>query len=192
MSHRRIDPSGAAASLVGMLHVVLHQPQIPQNTGNIGRLCALSGCPLHLVHPLGFEITDRHLKRSGMDYWYSLDVRHHADWRAFRAVDRGPRRLWLLTTHGETSLWDAVFEPDDGLVFGNEGSGAPPWLHAEIGETRRLRIPHFKSGFRSINLSTAAGIAVYEALRQLAATGAVVPVANAHRDSSNAKTTATP
>jgi tRNA (cytidine/uridine-2'-O-)-methyltransferase len=156
-----------------VLHVVLFQPQIPPNTGNIGRLCAVAKCRLHLVHPLGFRITDRHLKRSGMDYWHSLDVHHHADWAAFRQAAGTPRRLWLLTTRGERTLWETAFEPDDGLVFGNETDGAPAWLHDEIGATARVRIPQFNTELRSLNLSTSAGIAVYEALRQLAVQGSL-------------------
>jgi tRNA (cytidine/uridine-2'-O-)-methyltransferase len=152
-----------------MLHVVLYQPQIPPNTGNVGRLCAITGCRLHLIHPLGFRITDRHLKRSGMDYWYELDVHHHANWPEFRSATSRPRRLWLFTTRGARSLWDVPFSPDDGLVFGNENDGAPDWLHAEIGETARVRIPQFNEKLRSLNLSTSVGIAVYEALRQLQA-----------------------
>lgn len=150
-----------------MIHIVLFQPEIPQNTGNIGRMCALTKSRLHLIHPLGFEITDRHLKRSGMDYWYSLDVHHHADWAAFRASDQGPARLWLFTTKARQSYWDVAYKPGDGLVFGNEGHGAPGWLHAEFGDDRRLMIPHADPTLRSLNLSTAAGIACYEALRQL-------------------------
>ena len=150
-----------------MLHVVLFQPEIPQNTGNIGRMCALTKSRLHLIHPLGFTITDRHLRRAGMDYWYALDVHHHADWAAFRASPHGPRRLWLFTTHAAQSYWDVRFEPEDGLVFGNEGHGAPDWLHDEIGESRRVTIPHRNPDLRSLNLSTAAGIATYEALRQV-------------------------
>jgi tRNA (cytidine/uridine-2'-O-)-methyltransferase len=152
-----------------MLHVVLFRPQIPPNTGNIGRLCAVTGCRLHLVHPLGFKITDRHLKRSGMDYWHELDVHQHQDWPAFRAQPDAPRRLWLFTTHATRSLWDVTFGPDDGLVFGNETEGAPEWLHAELGDAQRVRIPQFVPRLRSLNLSTSAGIAVYEALRQLRA-----------------------
>lgn len=154
-----------------MVHVVLFQPQIPPNTGNVGRLCAVTGCPLHLVHPLGFTITDRHLKRSGMDYWHALDVRHHADWAAFRNSADAPSRLWLFTTRGALSLWDVAFAPGDGLVFGNEGAGAPEWLHTEIGAARRVRIPQFTPGLRSLNLSTSVGVAVYEALRQLRVAG---------------------
>ena len=149
-----------------MLHVVLFQPEIPQNTGNIGRMCALTKSRLHLIHPLGFTITDRHLRRAGMDYWYALDVHHHADWAAFRASPHGPRRLWLFTTHAAQSYWDVRYEPEDGLVFGNEGHGAPDWLHDEMGESRRVTIPHRNPDLRSLNLSTAAGIATYEALRQ--------------------------
>lgn len=149
-----------------MLHVVLFQPEIPQNTGNVGRMCALTRSRLHLIHPLGFEVTDRNLRRAGMDYWFSLDVHHHKDWAAFRASDKSPRRLWLFTTKTERSFWDTGFADGDGLLFGNEGHGAPEWLHGEIGEDFRVTIPHANPDLRSLNLSTAAGVACYEALRQ--------------------------
>jgi tRNA (cytidine/uridine-2'-O-)-methyltransferase len=148
-----------------MIHIVLFQPEIPQNTGNVGRMCALTRSRLHLIHPLGFKITDRHLKRAGMDYWHSLDVHHHRDWAAFRSSPAAPARLWLFTTKSNRSFWDAQFGDGDGLVFGNEGSGAPDWLHAELAESR-VTIPHANPSLRSLNLSTAAGIACYEALRQ--------------------------
>jgi tRNA (cytidine/uridine-2'-O-)-methyltransferase len=144
----------------------LFQPEIPQNTGNVGRMCALTGSRLHLVHPLGFKITDRHLKRAGMDYWHALDVHHHRDWAAFRQDPGGPRRLWLFTTKSPRSFWQVTFVDGDGLVFGNEGSGAPDWLHAEVGPDARITIPHANPNLRSLNLSTAAGIACFEALRQ--------------------------
>jgi tRNA (cytidine/uridine-2'-O-)-methyltransferase len=147
-----------------MIHIVLYQPEIPQNTGNVGRMCALTRSRLHLIHPLGFRITDRNLRRAGMD-WYSLDVHEHADWKAFRASEHAPARLWLFTTRASLSFWDARFEDGDGLVFGNEGNGAPEWLHQEL-EGRRVTIPHANPKLRSLNLSTAAGIAAYEALRQ--------------------------
>jgi tRNA (cytidine/uridine-2'-O-)-methyltransferase len=149
-----------------MIHIVLFQPEIPQNTGNVGRMCALTKCRLHLVHPLGFKITDRNLRRAGMDYWFSLDVHEHADWRAFRSSAAAPQRLWLFTTRSETGFWSVRFEDGDGLVFGNEGSGAPDWLHEEL-SGRRVTIPHANPDLRSLNLSTAAGIAAYEALRQV-------------------------
>lgn len=151
----------------GMIHVVLFQPEIAPNTGNIGRMCALTASRLHLIHPLGFVINDRNLRRAGMDYWKSLDVHEHADWKAFRASEAGPRRLWLFTTHAARSFWDVSFADGDGLVFGNEGSGAPEWLHQEIGDEWRATIPHANPQLRSLNLSTAAGVACYEALRQL-------------------------
>ena len=149
-----------------MIHLVLFQPEIPQNTGNIGRMCAITRSRLHLIHPLGFKITDRNLRRAGMDYWFSLDVHEHADWPAFRASPLRPERLWLFTTRTEKSFWDARFADGDGLVFGNEGAGAPEWLHEELRD-RRLTLPHANAELRSLNLSTAAGIACYEALRQI-------------------------
>lgn len=149
-----------------MIHIVLFQPEIPQNTGNVGRMCAVTRARLHLVHPLGFEVTDKNLKRAGMDYWHSLDVHHHADWQAFRASPHAPKRLWLFTTKAEQTFWDVTYDDDDGLVFGRETSGAPDWLHDELDDTR-VTIPRFNSAMRSLNLSTAVGIAAYEALRQL-------------------------
>lgn len=150
-----------------MLHIVLFQPQIAPNTGNVGRLCAVTRSRLHLIHPLGFAITDRNLRRAGMDYWYSLDVHQHADWASFRASPQAPQRLWLFTTKAENSYWDVRFAEGDGLVFGNEGAGAPDWLHADVGESQRVTIPHANTALRSLNLSTAVGIACYEALRQI-------------------------
>lgn len=149
-----------------MLHLVLYTPQIPQNTGNVGRMCALTCSRLHLIHPLGFVINDRNLRRAGMDYWKSLDVHEHADWAGFWASPHAPRRLWLFTTKAERSFWDVSYAEGDGLVFGNEGEGAPAWLHDELAETR-VTIPHANPALRSLNLSTAAGIACYEALRQM-------------------------
>lgn len=158
--------------VAGVLHIVLFNPEIPQNTGNVGRMCALTRSRLHLIHPLGFEITDRHLRRAGMDYWRSLDVHEHADWAAFRASPFGPKRLWLFTTKTEQSFWDVRYADGDGLLFGNEGHGAPEWLHNEIGAEHRVTIPHVNPDLRSLNLSTAAGIACYEALRQIGLPGA--------------------
>ncbi len=149
-----------------LLHVVLFQPEIPQNTGNIGRMCAFANARLHLIHPLGFSTDAAAIRRSGLDYWASLDVHQHQNWDDFIRSPEAPRRLWLLTTHGQTSLWEARFEPGDGLVFGRESAGCPPWLHDAIDPTRRLQIPRFCDGLRSLNLATAAGIASYEALRQ--------------------------
>lgn len=159
-----------------MLHVVLFQPEIAPNTGNVGRMCALTRTRLHLIHPLGFVINDRNLRRAGMDYWKSLDVHEHADWKAFRVSALAPKRLWLLTTKTERSFWDVAYADGDGLVFGNEGSGAPDWLHEEIGDGR-ITIPHANPDLRSLNLSTAAGVACYEAVRQLTRGGRAGPAA---------------
>ena len=153
-----------------MLHVILFQPEIPQNTGNVGRMCACAGARLHLIHPLGFTITDAKLKRAGMDYWHSLDIRHHDDWDAFLRSPDGPTgRIWLCTTRATRTLWETRFADGDGLLFGRESAGVPDWLRARLGDDT-LRIPHFdESGLRSLNLSTAAGIVTYEALRQVRA-----------------------
>lgn len=148
-----------------MLHIILFNPEIPQNTGNIGRLCAITETRLHLIHPLGFKITDKQLKRSGMDYWHSLDVHHHENWAAFKNSKAGPQKLWLFTTQSDQPYWDIDYEEEDGLVFGNEGHGAPEWLHAEL-EGKRVTIPHKNVELRSLNLATSVGIAAYEALRQ--------------------------
>jgi tRNA (cytidine/uridine-2'-O-)-methyltransferase len=115
---------------------------------------------------LGYKITDRNLKRAGMDYWFSLDVKEHASWAAFQASPDRPERMWLFTTASKVLFWDAAFRDGDGLVFGNEGHGAPAWLHEELNQTR-VTIPHANPDLRSLNLSTAAGIATYEALRQI-------------------------
>jgi tRNA (cytidine/uridine-2'-O-)-methyltransferase len=153
-----------------MLHIVLFRPEIAPNTGNVGRMCALTRSRLHLVHPLGFVINDRNLRRAGMDYWKSLDVHEHADWAAFRSSPHAPQRLWLLTTKTDRSFWDVGYADGDGLLFGNEGAGTPDWLHDELRDWR-ITIPHAQPDLRSLNLSTAAGIACYEAVRQLSHTG---------------------
>jgi tRNA (cytidine/uridine-2'-O-)-methyltransferase len=149
-----------------VLHIVLHQPEIAPNTGNIGRMCALTRSKLHLIHPLGFVINDRNLRRAGMDYWKSLDVHEHANWPAFRASPHAPKRLWLFTTKTERAFWDVQFADEDGLLFGNESSGAPEWLHEELREWR-VKIPQANPELRSLNLSAAAAVAAFEALRQL-------------------------
>lgn len=152
-------PSGPA------VHVVLVAPQIPQNTGNIGRMCAITGSRLHLVRPLGFSLDDRYLKRAGMDYWRSLDVHVHDDFAALMSSPVAPMRLWLMTTHAATSFWDVTYAHGDGLVFGCEGAGSPDWLHAQIGALQSLKIDQPTQALRSLNLATSAGVATYEALR---------------------------
>lgn len=151
-----------------MLHVILFQPDIAPNTGNVGRLCAITNSRLHLIHPLGFEISDRTLRRAGMDYWQSLDVHEHASWDAFLQSSQRPPtdRIWLFSTHAPRRFWDAGFRDGDGLLFGRETAGAPPWLHDFAGD-RRVCVPQPNPLLRSINLATCVGIATYEALRQI-------------------------
>ena len=146
------------------LHIVLVEPQIPPNTGNVARLCAATGCALHLVEPLGFSIADRELKRAGLDYWDALDVTVHASLDAFLDAWTGP--LWLFSTHALRPYRDATFTRGDALVFGKETAGLPAALIAAHGE-RALRIPMRRGAVRSLNLSTSVGIVTYAALDAL-------------------------
>lgn len=148
-----------------MIHVILFRPEIPQNTGNIGRLCACLPTRLHLIHPLGFSLLDRYLKRSGMDYWQYLDFQEYRDWDAFLQSGLGPQRIWLLTTHAVRPYTDVSYQDEDGLLFGNEGSGCPDALHKDLSDFRiTIPMPHPK--VRSLNLSTSVGIVRYEVFRQ--------------------------
>ena len=147
------------------MHVVLYQPEIPQNTGSIARLCAATGTPLHLVRPLGFEITDKHLKRAGLDYWPHVDVRMHDSWERFLAR-HGGERLHFFSKKAARSYTDARYGEQDFLVFGPETRGLPEDLLAAEAE-RAFRIPMMTAAVRSLNLSNAVSIVVYEGLRQL-------------------------
>ena len=149
-----------------MIDVILYQPEIPQNTGNIGRLCAFTSCRLHLIHPLGFKITDKNLRRAGMDYWKYLDVIEHQNWDSFVRSSRRPKNIFLLSTHAKKSIWDATFQAGDGLLFGNEGGGAPAKVHQWVGDLR-FTIPKYSPDLRSLNLAVSVGISVYEAIRQI-------------------------
>lgn len=149
-----------------MIHVVLFNPEIPQNTGNIGRLCACTGARLHLIHPLGFKLEDRYLKRSAMDYWSQLDWVEHKDWEHFLRSSSRPNRLWLMTTHAEKIYWEATFADEDGLVFGRESAGCPDWLHRDLDKTS-LKIPMPNRYVRSLNLSSSVAAVRYEVMRQM-------------------------
>jgi len=151
-------------SLAPPLHVVLVSPRIPPNTGNVARLCAVTGCRLELVEPLGFSIADRDLKRAGLDYWDKVFLALHADWDAYLTASPGARR-WLFTSHAALTHWDAPFTAGDHLVFGSEPGGLPPYILGG-GVGTPVAIP-MVTGVRSLNLSTAAGIGVYEALRRI-------------------------
>ena len=147
------------------LHVVLVEPQIPPNAGNVARLCAATGCALHLVQPLGFRIDDRELKRAGLDYWDALNVVVHPSLDAFLAAFE-PQRCWLLSTRATNVYADAHFAHGDALLFGKETGGLPQSL-LDAHPERALRIPMRAGSVRSINLSTAVGIITYAALAAL-------------------------
>lgn len=147
-----------------MFHLILHQPEIPQNTGSIGRLCVSNGARLHLVHPLGFDTSAAQVRRAGLDYWERLAPDHYADWEDFLA--RNPaRRLWLFSTKATRRHTEADFQDGDGLVFGRETVGLPPGVLAAFPD-RLLRIPMLGDFHRSLNLAQAAAVGLYEALRQ--------------------------
>ncbi|HEX5126093.1 MAG TPA: tRNA (cytidine(34)-2'-O)-methyltransferase [Rhodocyclaceae bacterium] len=149
-----------------MFHVVLHQPEIPPNTGNIIRLCANSGAHLHLVEPLGFLLTEKTLARAGMDYRELAGVTCHADWAACRAALAG-QRMFALTTRGSMHYDKVIFMPGDVFVFGSESRGLPDAIRETFAPEMRLRIP-MRPNNRSINLSNSVAILVYEAWRQQA------------------------
>jgi tRNA (cytidine/uridine-2'-O-)-methyltransferase len=144
------------------LHIALVEPEIPPNTGNVARLCAATGCALHLVQPLGFSIDDRELKRAGLDYWHALGVVLHESLDAFLAATE-QRSRWFLSAKATRPYTDAAFARGDVLVFGRETKGLPAWLIEREG-ARALKIPMRPNSVRSINLSTAAGVITYAAL----------------------------
>lgn len=146
-----------------MLNVVLYQPEIPPNTGAVGRTCVATGCRLWLVRPLGFRIDDRTLKRAGLDYWQHLDWRVVDSWEDLAAALPG-FQPWLFTRSATVSLFDTRFEPDATMVFGSETAGLPPRILRQFPD-RLVRIP-VSGRVRSLNLSNAVAVAVYEALRQ--------------------------
>ena len=149
-----------------MFHIVLVEPEIPPNTGNVIRLAANTGCTLHLIEPLGFSMDDRHMRRAGLDYHEYAEVRRHAGWEAFlqaRQPDRG--RMFALTTHGTRMVHDTAFRPGDWLVFGSETRGLAPELRESFATAQRLRLP-MREGQRSLNLSNAVAVTVFEAWRQ--------------------------
>ena len=151
-----------------MLQVVLVEPEIPQNTGNIARTCAATGCPLHLIRPLGFSLEDRYLKRAGLDYWPLLTLTVHDSWDAFWAAPNGALHgaapFWLLSTKAARAYTDADLSADAFLVFGKETAGLPEALLRAHRE-RALRIP-IRGGARSLNLSNSVAVVVFEAMRQ--------------------------
>ena len=161
----REPPSPAGAAVRPWLHVVLHRPEIPPNTGNVIRLCANTGAALHLVRPLGFELEDARLRRAGLDYHEFAAVRVHDSLEAF--VDAVcPARLFAFSVRGTTRYDRVEYRPGDALLFGSETTGLPDAVLGSVPEARRLRLP-MRPGVRSINLSNTVAVAVYEAWRQL-------------------------
>jgi tRNA (cytidine/uridine-2'-O-)-methyltransferase len=145
-------------------HIVLCQPEIPQNTGSIGRLCVSTDTKLHLIHPLGFDTSDYYLRRAGLDYWERLNPTHHGSWEAFRQV-HPEMNLWFFTTKGDRRHTDVRWQDGDGLVFGRETKGLDPELLA-ANPDRHVKIPMRGEFHRSLNLAQAAAVGLYEALRQ--------------------------
>lgn len=147
-----------------MLNVVLHRPEIPPNTGNIGRLCHATGARLHLIEPLGFSLDERSLKRAGLDYWKEISPKIWPSYESFRASVPPGSKVYFLTTKTNRPYWDAAFQEGDYLVFGSETRGLPESL-LESNVRDCLTIPQVAG--RSLNLATAAGIVLYEGIRQI-------------------------
>ncbi len=149
-----------------MFNIVLVEPEIPPNSGNVIRLAANTGCALHLVEPLGFSMEDRLLRRAGLDYAEYVAVRRHASWAAFMtACSPSPSRLFAFSTRAGRAFADVAWEPGDWLVFGSETAGLPEAVRNDLGASRGVRLP-MRPGQRSLNLSNAVAVAVFEAWRQ--------------------------
>lgn len=145
------------------MHIVLHQPEIPANTGNIGRTCVATGTSLHLIEPLGFHLDEKSIRRAGMDYWEHLDVTRYMNYQEFLAQHPGAK-IWMATTKAKRSYTDVIFGPDDFIMFGKESAGIPEEILVE-NEKTCIRIPMLPQ-IRSLNLSNSVAIVLYEALRQ--------------------------
>ena len=149
-----------------MFHVVLVEPEIPPNTGNIIRLCANTGAQLHLIEPLGFPLDDARMRRAGLDYHEYATMKVHASWDAWLASEQpDPARMFALTTHGATPFASVAFQPGDVFVFGSETRGLAPERRDSFPATQRIRLP-MRPGNRSVNLSNTVAVVVYEAWRQ--------------------------
>lgn len=145
------------------MHIVLHQPEMPANTGNIGRTCVATGTPLHLIEPLGFQINDKQLARAGLDYWPKLNVTRYVDFEDFKKRNPGAK-IWMATTKAHQTYADVKFGPDDYIMFGKESAGIPEEILVDNEDTC-IRIP-MSPEIRSLNLSNSVAIVLYEALRQ--------------------------
>ncbi|MGP1346963.1 MAG: tRNA (cytidine(34)-2'-O)-methyltransferase [Phycisphaerales bacterium] len=165
--------SGGAPPL---LNLVMHEPEIPNNTGNIGRTCVATGCALHLIHPLAFDLSEKAVRRSGLDYWHRVQLREHADWGSYlrdTGIDRS--RVWLTSTRGARPVWEAELRVGDHIVFGRETVGLPEAIlraHAEEHPGNLLLYPLLPEE-RSLNVASAASAFVYEGIRQFVRSGAI-------------------
>jgi tRNA (cytidine/uridine-2'-O-)-methyltransferase len=149
-----------------MFHIVLVEPEIPPNTGNVIRLAANTGCALHLIEPLGFSMEDKHMRRAGLDYHEYTQVKRHADWATFLATEKpDAARMFALTTKGTRFVQDTQFQAGDWLVFGAETRGLAPELRESFAPANRLKLPMLE-GQRSLNLSNSVAVVAYEAWRQ--------------------------
>ena len=149
-----------------MFHIVLVAPEIPPNTGNVIRLCANTGCNLHLIEPLGFSMDDKQMRRAGLDYHEYAALKRHASWTDFLASEQpNPARRFALTTRGSRNLFEIRFQPGDWLVFGSETQGLSEAVREHFPNEQRLRLP-MREGQRSLNLSNAVAVATFEAWRQ--------------------------
>ena len=149
-----------------MFHIVLVEPEIPPNTGNIIRLSANTGCSLHLIEPLGFSMDDKHMRRAGLDYHEYATVKRHASWQAFLAGEQpAPERMFALTTRAGRPVYEAQFAPGDWLVFGSETKGLSDAVRQSFTLAQCLKLPMIE-GQRSLNLSNAVAVTVFEAWRQ--------------------------
>jgi tRNA (cytidine/uridine-2'-O-)-methyltransferase len=150
-----------------MFHIVLVEPEIPPNTGNVIRLAANTGCALHLVEPLGFSMDDKQMRRAGLDYHEYATLTRYADWQHFLdAAQPAPDRLFTLTTRGTRSPYEVAFQSGDWLVFGSETKGISDTVRASFGPGQSLKLP-MREGQRSLNLSNAVAVTVFEAWRQI-------------------------
>jgi tRNA (cytidine/uridine-2'-O-)-methyltransferase len=150
-----------------ILNIVLFEPEIPNNTGNIGRTCVGVGASLHLIEPLGFDVSDKQLKRSGLDYWPNLDWRIHATWAAFQKTLPQGARIFFIETGGDKTIYDQAFQPGDYLVFGKETTGIPAQI---MNDAKPLTLP-MPGPIRSFNLANTVAVVTFEAVRQFRVQG---------------------
>lgn len=160
------EPSKDVGDNSTMFHIVLVEPEIPPNTGNVIRLAANTGCSLHLVEPLGFSMDDKHMRRAGLDYHEYASVTRHTSWQAFLdAQQPAPQHLFAMTTRASQSVFDTRFTPNDYLVFGSETKGLSEVVRQSFAPGQAIRLP-MVAGQRSLNLSNAVAVTVFEAWRQ--------------------------